>query len=169
MTYKDKICQAMHEYAKDKKVVFIGYNTAKGSKAYGTLEGLEDRCIETPVAENLMVGMAIGMSLKGFKPVVWFERHDFLLNALDAIVNHLDKLEKMSNGQFKPMVCVRTCVGSAYPINPGIQHVQNYSMIGNMLNNVETVKLTTNLCDYPKFDKSKFIVEYKELYNTEEK
>ena len=48
-----------------------------------------------------MVGLAIGMSFEGFKPVVYFERHDFMLVAADAIGNHVDKIERISHGEFK--------------------------------------------------------------------
>ena len=66
----------------------------------GTLKDVpDDQKIETPVAENLMVGLAIGMSFEGFKPVVYFERHDFMLVAADAISNHIDKIERISHGE----------------------------------------------------------------------
>jgi pyruvate dehydrogenase E1 component beta subunit len=102
MTYKESITASMDELAKDPDVCFIGYGIRYG-KAMGTLKNVsESQLIETPVAENLMVGLAIGLSLRGKKPVVFIERADFLLNALDAIVNHLDKIELMSRGQFQP-------------------------------------------------------------------
>jgi hypothetical protein len=72
--------------------IFIGYNVARGD-AMGTLKGIEEnQKLETPVAENLMSGLAIGMSFEGFRPVLYFERHDFILVAMDAIVNHRGNL-----------------------------------------------------------------------------
>lgn len=127
MTYQEEIKKQMQQLADRLKVRFIGYNTKYGSKAYGTLEGCEDKCIEMPVAENLMVGIAIGMALEGYLPIVWFERHDFILNALDAIVNHLDKIEHLSHGDFNPKVIIRACVGGTKPIYPEVQHIQDYT------------------------------------------
>jgi pyruvate dehydrogenase E1 component beta subunit len=126
MKYKDAIKQAMEELAPDERVCFIGYNIRFGSRAYGTLSAIaSERCIETPVAENLMAGLAIGMAMEGFRPVLFYERHDFMFNALDAIVNHLDKLEKLSHGQFTAPVIIRAVIGATRPLYPGLQHIQN--------------------------------------------
>jgi len=128
MTYKDHITHAMNKLAKDPKTVFVGYNLAYGSHAYGTLEGIpKNRILETPIAENLMVGMAMGMSLEGYKPIVIFERHDFLWIAMDAIRNHLDMMPRLSGGQFDFPVIIRTIVGTDTPLDPGVQHKQDYT------------------------------------------
>lgn len=107
---------------------FVGYGLRKG-RAMGTLESVPDeQIIETPVAENLMAGVAIGLALTGLKPVVYFERADFILNALDAIVNHLDKAATLSRGVFKPAVILRITVGNRNkPLFTGPPHVQDFS------------------------------------------
>jgi pyruvate/2-oxoglutarate/acetoin dehydrogenase E1 component len=118
----------MEELAKDEKTIFIGYNINHGSKAYGTLEGVSpDRKIETPIAENLMIGLATGMALEGYRPVLFYERHDFVLIALDGIVNHLGKLEELSRGEFFAPVIIRATIGDQSPINPGPQHSQDFT------------------------------------------
>ena len=96
MKYKDAIKLSMNEFAKDEKAMFLGYNTKMANQALGTLTDVpKDKIIETPLAENLMAGLSIGLSLSGYKPILYFERFDFILNALDAIVNHLDKIDKI--------------------------------------------------------------------------
>lgn len=128
MNYKEAIKMSMEKLAKEENSVFIGYNICFGSKAYGTLSDVPNsKKIETPVAENLMMGLAIGMALEGYRPIVFFERHDFMLNASDAIVNHLSKIEKMSNGQFNLPVIIRAVVGSTKPLYPGLQHIQDFT------------------------------------------
>lgn len=136
MTYKESITQAMTDLAADPAVCFIGYGIRYG-KAMGTLKNVsEDQLIETPVAENLMVGLAIGLSLRGKKPVVFIERADFLLNALDAIVNHLTKIELMSRGQFKPSAILRIIVGNkTKPLFTGETHTQDFRDELHMLAN----------------------------------
>jgi len=130
MRYGEAIKKCMEDLSKDPRVLFIGYNLIHGSKAYGSLKDISPRkIIETPVAENLMVGLSTGLAIEGFRPVLIFERHDFMLNGLDAMVNHLDKLEKLSNGQYSPSVIIRAIVGSKYPINPGPQHMQDFTRI----------------------------------------
>jgi pyruvate dehydrogenase E1 component beta subunit len=119
----------MEEMAKDPATCFIGYGVKYGGKAMGTLKNVpEHQLIETPVAENLMVGVAIGMALKGRKPIVFIERFDFILNAADAIVNHLDKIGSISRGEFSPNVILRVVAGNrGKPLFTGETHVQDFS------------------------------------------
>jgi pyruvate/2-oxoglutarate/acetoin dehydrogenase E1 component len=128
--YKEALTAAMVDLATDPAVRFIGYGVKIGGGAHGTLKSVsESQLIETPVAENLMVGLAIGMSLAGLRPVVFIERFDFILNALDAIVNHLDKIETMSRGQFKPAVILRVVVGNKdKPFFTGATHTQDFTV-----------------------------------------
>ena len=128
MKYKDAIKQSIEELVKDERVIFLGYNINYGSRAYGTLANIpQSRCLETPLAENLMTSLATGMSLQGYRPVVFFERHDFVLVALDSIVNHIDKIEKLSHGLYQTPVIIRAVVGSNKPIDPGLQHTQDFT------------------------------------------
>lgn len=145
MTFQEAIAKCCSEYAKDPDVRFIGYNTFCGSKMYGTLQDVVEDCtIESPVSENLMVGLAMGMSLEGLKPVVCFERHDFILLALDAIVNHLDKMPWLSGDQFDFNVVIRAIVGSKTPLQAGVQHTQDYSTIlRKMLTHVKVLEPKT--------------------------
>ncbi len=126
MTYKDSITSAMDDMARDPDVLFLSYGIRHG-KAMGTLKNVsETQLIETPIAENLMAGLATGLSLRGKKPVVFIERADFLLNALDAIVNHLQKIELMSRGQFRPAVLFRIVQGNKNkPLFTGETHTQS--------------------------------------------
>ncbi|GAB1353535.1 hypothetical protein MASR1M12_22710 [Erysipelotrichia bacterium] len=144
MKYRNAIINAMTKLASDKQTIFLGYNVLYGSRAYGTLAHVPaEQCLETPVAENLMVGLAIGMSLAGYRPVVFFERHDFILNALDGIVNHLDKIESMSHGQFKTPVIIRATVGGRTPLNPGPQHTQDFTEAFRSMLSFPVLDLTT--------------------------
>ena len=96
----------------------------------GTLKNVpQDQKIETPVAENLMVGLAIGMSFEGFKPVVYFERHDFMLVAADAIGNHVDKIERISHGEFKCPVVLKTVIDDGGLFYSGPTHSQNFTKV----------------------------------------
>jgi pyruvate/2-oxoglutarate/acetoin dehydrogenase E1 component len=118
----------MVNFSKLKKSVFIGYNLKFGSQMYETLKDVpKEKILETPLAENLMMGLGIGMSLRGYKPMVIFERHDFILDALDQIVNHADKLQTLSDKQFSTPVVMRAIVGAQKPLFPGVQHIQDYT------------------------------------------
>lgn len=137
--YKDVINKRMMAIAKCNGV-FIGYNVKNGN-AMGSLKGIPDeQKIETPVAENLMVGLAIGMSFEGFRPVVYFERHDFMLVAMDAIGNHLNHIERMSHGEYKCPVILKTVVADSGPFYSGPTHSQDFT------------KVIRGLVNFPVFD-----------------
>lgn len=128
MKYGEAIKKSMEDLAQDPRTIFIGYNLIHGSKGYGSLENISsEKIIETPVAENLMAGLSTGLAIEGYKPILIFERHDFMLNALDGLVNHLDKLNELSHGQYSPPVIIRAIVGSVNQINPGPQHKQDFT------------------------------------------
>jgi pyruvate dehydrogenase E1 component beta subunit len=128
--YKEEIIKGNERLAKEHRAVFIGYNLAYGSGAYGTLSGVpKDQIIEMPVAEALMTGIAIGMALDGWLPVLIFERHDFMLLAADQIINHLSKIKELSEGQYNPKVVIRAIVGGSKPFDPGIQHLQDFTYV----------------------------------------
>ncbi len=129
LSYKQELKKAMESLAADPLVRFVGYGVKIGGRALGTLNDVsDDRLVEMPVAENLMVGFAIGLSLKGLKPVVFIERMDFWWNAGDAIVNHLDKINQISHGEFNPTMILRIVVGNRQkPLFTGKTHTQDYS------------------------------------------
>lgn len=128
MSYKDGMNLAMTELGA-KGAIFIGYNVAKGD-AMGTLRGVPaDQKLETPVAENLMSGLAIGMGFEGLLPVLYFERHDFMLVAMDAIGNHIDKIERISHGEFKVPVIIRAVTADAGPFYSGPTHSQDLTPV----------------------------------------
>jgi len=128
ISYKEAMNEAMTELGKE-GAIFIGYNVARGD-AMGTLKNVpNDQKLETPVAENLMSGLAIGMSFEGFLPVLYFERHDFMLVAMDAIGNHIDKIERISHGEFKVPVIIRAVEAFGGPFYSGPTHHQDFTNV----------------------------------------
>ena len=170
MTYKDEITKGNTEIGKDPKTRFIGYGLKKG-RAMGTLKDVpEDQILEMPVAENLLLGVAIGMSLTGLKPVVFIERMDFLMNCMDALVNHLDKIKNISRDEFDPKVIIRCIVGNTKkPLYTGATHVQDFSDVLRKMVNIPVYQLTdpgmakVTYSVVPERAKSAIIVEYKDL------
>ncbi len=80
-----------------------------------------EKRLELPVAEEMQLGMAIGMSLSGALPICIYPRFNFLLLAVNQLVNHLDKLPLYST--YRPKVLIRTAVATGYPLDPGPQHL----------------------------------------------
>ena len=113
MTYQDGITKAMTELAVKDRVVFLGEGLINAGRIYNTMDSVPlDKCIEFPIAENLIVGSAIGLAITGYKPVVVFQRMDFMACACDAIINHLALIPKMSGGRVKLPVIIRAIIGS---------------------------------------------------------
>ena len=109
--------------------IFLGQNVAyDGNVMYRHFEGIPmEQRLELPVAEELQMGMSIGLALQGYLPISVYPRMDFLLLAMNQLVNHLDKLLVMSQGQFRPKIIIRTKVGSKLPLNAGPQHTQDHT------------------------------------------
>lgn len=126
-TYFDELCAAMENLGQLPNTVFMGQAVAyPGTAMYRTLERVPmEKRLELPVAEDMQLGMAIGMSLNGFLPICIYPRINFLLLAMNQLVLHLDKLPRYSD--YKPHVIIRTGIASDEPINPGPQHLGDYT------------------------------------------
>ncbi len=119
----------MHLLATQPRSIFLGQGIAyDGVATFRDLDGIPmSQRLELPVAEELQTGIAIGLAIQGFLPISVHPRMDFLLRAADQLVNHLDKMAMMSNGQFSPKIIIRTKVGTKTPLDAGPQHTQNHS------------------------------------------
>jgi len=129
MKYFDELCRAMEMLARDQRTVFIGQAVAcPGTAMTNTLKNVpREKLIELPVAEEMQMGMATGLALSGQVPVAVFPRWNFLLLAVNQVVNHLDKLPIVSNGRYQPKVIIRTGIGSERPLHPQHQHVGDFT------------------------------------------
>lgn len=144
MNYKDELQKATNILAEN-GYVFFGQNMrAGGTSLYHMIKHLpEEQRVEVPVFEDIQMGMSLGMSLDGIKVCSIFPRWDFLICAINQLVNHLDKVRLMSCGQFKARgLIVRTCVGSISPLFPGEQHCGDYTeAVKMMCKEIKVVKL----------------------------
>lgn len=128
LTYRDALKRSMSMLAQDPLTRFVGYGLKIGRAGGSMADAKEEQICEFTVAEGLMTSAAIGMSLMGLKPLVFLERFDFALNALDAIVNHLDACETISKGEFRPTAILRIVVGNSNkPLFTGHTHTRDHS------------------------------------------
>lgn len=127
--YFSELKRSMEYLAQDERVVFLGQAVVdKGTGMTNTLQDVPlSQRIELPVAEEMQMGMSIGMALAGKIPVSIYPRWNFLLLATNQIVNHLDKLKQMSAGGYQPKVIVRVGIGSERPLSPQCQHLGDFS------------------------------------------
>jgi pyruvate/2-oxoglutarate/acetoin dehydrogenase E1 component len=170
--YKEEVTRSMKYLADDSRTVFLGQWFGVNKETL--IDVPEDKKIEMPVAENMQMGISIGMALKGFIPVSCFIRWNFLLLAADQLVNHLDKLSEMSNGGYQPKLIIRTSVGAKKPVDSRCQHTSDFTEgFRKMLTNVEVLTLLEPEDVFPAYQKalhrldgkSTLLVEYGESYN----
>src|SRR4051812_43730135 len=112
----------------DPRVVVLGEDVGKFGGVFRATSGLYDefgpeRVIDTPLAENGIIGTAIGMALYGLRPVPEIQFADFIYPAFDQIVNELAKFRYRSGGQYPCPVVIRTPVGGG--IRGGHYHSQS--------------------------------------------
>ena len=174
MKYKDEIIRSMEWLSEKDDTIFMGQSVLySGNAIYNTLNTLpEEKRIELPVFEEIQMGMSTGMALEGLVPISCFPRFDFMLRCMDSLVNHLDKMQTMTEGTFKPKVIMRTSIGSTNPLDGGVQHTQDYTMsFKSMLHEVDVVLLEEPDNIFTEFqsayngDRSTLLIEYGDFYN----
>jgi 2-oxoisovalerate dehydrogenase E1 component beta subunit len=114
--------------ARDRRVVLLGEDIGKNGGVFRVTEGLQaefgaDRVMDTPLAENGIIGTAIGMALYGLRPVPEIQFADFIYPAFDQIVSEMAKFRYRSNGQYACPVVVRAPYGGG--IRGGLYHSQS--------------------------------------------
>jgi pyruvate/2-oxoglutarate/acetoin dehydrogenase E1 component len=116
MTYREAVTAALvDEMTADPRVYLLGEDVANDGGVFKTNAGLPEqfpgRVKNTPICENTFIGLAIGMSVTGLRPVVEIMFSDFLPTAGDAIVEELPKFRFMTGGQCELPVTVRSIGG----------------------------------------------------------
>ncbi len=137
-TYKDELTATMTWLGKQPNTIFLGQGVVyTGHAIHQTLIGVPlSKRIEMPVAEDMQMGISIGLALQSYIPISIYPRMDFLLCAMNQLVNHLDKFKEMTRGEFCPKVIIRTMIGGKTPLDGGIQHTGDYiTALREMLRN----------------------------------
>jgi pyruvate dehydrogenase E1 component beta subunit len=116
------------EMRRDSRVVVLGEDVGRFGGVFRATVGLQeefgpDRCIDTPLAENGIVGCAIGMALYGLRPVAEIQFADYVYPAYDQIVNELAKMRYRSGGEYQAPVVIRMPAGGG--IKGGHYHSQS--------------------------------------------
>jgi pyruvate dehydrogenase E1 component subunit beta len=112
----------------DPRVVLLGEDVGKNGGVFRVTEGLQaefgpDRVADTPLAENGIIGGAIGMAIYGLRPIAEIQFVDFIYPAFDQIVSEMAKLRWRSAGQYTCPVIVRAPYGGG--IRGGLYHSQS--------------------------------------------
>ena len=176
MKYFDEILRSMNWLGERPEILFLGQAVEfPGTAMTNSLKDVpREKMLEMPVAEEMQMGISLGLALNGTIPVSIYPRWNFLLLATNQLVNHLDKMFEYSHGEYMPKVIIRTSIGSERPVNPQIQHTGDFSdAFSLMLKRVEIIVLREPEQIFPAFQKSykrndgfsTIIVEYGDFYN----
>ena len=128
LSYIDAIREATdQEMEQDRSVVVFGLDVDDPKAIQGTTRGLlekygAERVFGTPLSEDAMTGVAVGMALAGLRPVHVHIRMDFMLLAMNQLVNIAAKSRYMYGGQVHVPMVVRCMIGKSW--GQGAQHSQ---------------------------------------------
>ena len=127
LTMVQAINRALHDaMATDERVLVFGEDVARLGGVFRVTEGLaetfgESRCFDMPLAESAIIGVAIGMAIRGFVPVPEIQFDGFSYPAFDQMVSHLAKYRMRTHGDVDMAVTVRL------PSFGGIGAVEHHS------------------------------------------
>ena len=111
ITLVDAVNQALvYEMTTNEGVIILGEDVGVNGGVFRATEGLQEkfgkaRVIDTPLAETLIAGMAIGLAAEGLKPVVEIQFMGFIYSTIDQIINHAGRMRNRTRGRITcPMV-----------------------------------------------------------------
>jgi pyruvate dehydrogenase E1 component beta subunit len=130
MTYREALREAMREeMERDERVFLMGEEVGVFEGAYKVSAGLlkqfgPERVIDTPISEEGFVGAAVGAAMAGQRPIVEIMTLNFILVAMDQVVNHAAKVRYMFGGEAGCPMVLRTPNGGGNQLTA--QHSQSF-------------------------------------------
>jgi len=128
-TYAEAVRDAIaEEMRRDEKVFIFGEEVAAWGGTFRATEGLldefgEERVLDTPIAEEAIVGLGVGAAMAGLRPIAEIMTINFIMLAIDQIVNHAAKMRYMSGGKTSVPLVIRTPGGGG--LQMAAQHSQS--------------------------------------------
>src|SRR4029453_12677780 len=129
ITYLEAIREALaEEMRRDSKVFVLGEDVGPYGGAFGVTQGLVDefgeaRCLDTPISESAIIGISVGASQRGYRPVAEMQFADFISCGFDQIVNQAATLRYRCGGRVTCPIVVRAPSGGN--VGGGLYHSQN--------------------------------------------
>lgn len=129
LNYPEAIREATEqEMARDHSVIVLGQGVDDPKAILGTTKGLLEkfghkRVFDTPLSEDGMTGMAVGAALAGLRPIHTHIRMDFVLLAMNQIINMAAKMRYMFGGEVCVPLVIRSLIGKSW--GQGAQHSQS--------------------------------------------
>ncbi len=176
VTYRSAVHDALRDALRDDpRVVLMGEDVGRYGGTYAASKGLLDefgpeRVRDTPLSELGFVGIGIGASLGGLRPIVEVMTVNFSLLALDQIVNTAAALRHMSGGQFSVPLVIRMATGAgrqlaaqhSHSLDPWYAHIPGIKVVAPATVTDAYGMLGSALADPDPV----VILEHVQLYNT---
>jgi len=162
ITYRDAVAHAMHDIL-DSNVnsVVIGQSVSDDVGVLGTTLGLTEshpkQVIETPIMEEGVAGICLGMAINGVYPINTHIRVDFLLVAMNQIVNMIAKYRYTYGGSFEVPMLIRAIIGRSWGQGP--QHSQSLQSLFSHIPGLTVVMPSSAQSVYSSY--VNFAAEYK--------
>src|SRR4051794_29136994 len=117
ISYLEAIREALiEEMRRDPKVFVLGEDVGAYGGAFGVTQGIfdefgDERCLDTPISESAIVGVSIGASQRGYRPVAEMQFADFITCGFDQIVNQAASLRYRYGGRASVPIVIRAARG----------------------------------------------------------
>ncbi len=147
MTYRDAVAVAIaKEMERDPTVVFLGEDVGAAGGVFKASVGLlekfgPERIVDTPIAEEAILGAAMGAAMTGLRPIAEIMFSDFLAVCWDLVANEIAKARYMTNGQVSLPLVIRTSNGAG--VRFGAQHSQSVENWAMMIPGIKVVAPST--------------------------
>jgi 2-oxoisovalerate dehydrogenase E1 component beta subunit len=132
-TYLEAIRDGIREeMQRDERVMVLGEDVGAKGGVFGVTEGLqqefgEQRVLDSPLAESMIVGVAIGAAMNGLRPIAEIQFQDFIMPAMDQIVSEAAKMRYRSNGDWGVPMVLRSPFGGG--VHGALYHSQSIEAI----------------------------------------
>jgi len=174
--YFDELKRAMNYLGAQKNTIFIGQAVeVPGTAMSNTLSEVpKKKLLELPVAEEMQMGMTLGLAMDGNIPISIFPRWNFLLYGINQLINHIDKYNVMVGRENDIKAIIRTGIGSQRPLHPQHQHIGDFTeSIRKMCTTIDIIKVIEPEDVFPAYEKAfnrndgrnTIIVEYGDFYS----
>ncbi|MGQ3887779.1 alpha-ketoacid dehydrogenase subunit beta [Legionella sp. CNM-1927-20] len=127
ITLVEAVTQALaYELAQDENVIVFGEDVGKNGGVFRATVGLQDRfgehrVFDSPLAESMIGGLAVGMSIQGLKPVAEFQFMGFIYPAMNQIISHAARMRNRTRGRLHCPLVFRA------PFGGGIRAPEHHS------------------------------------------
>jgi 2-oxoisovalerate dehydrogenase E1 component beta subunit len=126
ITLVEAVNQALHyEMAQDETIIVLGEDVGLNGGVFRATAGLfqkfPNRVLDTPLAESMIAGLAIGMSVQGLKPIAEFQFEGFIYPAFNQIISHASRMRNRTRGRLHCPIVFRA------PFGGGISAPEHHS------------------------------------------